>query len=213
MSTFTGFSQEAFDVFTIDGLDARMEKIVSVIRPSFEQLGQHFAPSLSALTGEEMVTHIAKHARRTVNPPKDTWVAFAADKRGYKKHPHFQIGLWGTHLFVWYAVIYESPFKEQIAERLEAEIDQIMQLIPNDFHWSPDHTQPASTPQAVLGKDGVLALIKRLKQVKKAELLCGLTIPRDDSILADGERLLKKLDETMAILARLYNMGKTGIHV
>ncbi|MGO0062114.1 YktB family protein [Brevibacillus fluminis] len=213
MSTFTGFSQEAFDVFTIDGLDARMEKIVSVIRPSFEQLGQHFAPSLSALTGEEMFTHIAKHARRTVNPPKDTWVAFAADKRGYKKHPHFQIGLWGTHLFVWYAVIYESPFKEQIAERLEAEIDQIMQLIPNDFHWSPDHTQPASTPQAVLGKDGVLALIKRLKQVKKAELLCGLTIPHDDSILADGERLLKKLDETMAILARLYNMGKTGIHV
>lgn len=213
MSTFTGFTQEAFDVFTIDGLDARMEKIKSVIRPTFEILGHHFAPSLSALTGDEMFTHIAKHARRTVNPPKDTWVAFAADKRGYKKHPHFQIGLWGTHLFIWYAVIYESPAKEQIAEQLEAEIDNIMSFVPGNFHWSPDHTQPESTAQAELGKEGVLALFKRLKQVKKAELLCGLTIPYNNPILNDGEGLLKQLDETFTVLARLYNLSKTGVSV
>jgi uncharacterized protein YktB (UPF0637 family) len=209
----SGFNQESFNVFTIDGLDARMEKIKSVIRPTFEFLGQHFTPTLSALTGEEIFTHIAKHARRTVNPPKDTWVAFAADKRGYKKHPHFQIGLWGTHLFVWYAVIYESPAKEHIAERLEAEIDNVMQFVPSNFRWSPDHTQPESTLQAELGKEGVLALIKRLKQVKKAELLCGITIPSGDPILTDGKRLLKQMDETFAVLARLYNLGKTGITV
>lgn len=91
-----------------------MEGIKELIRPKLETLGQHFAPSLSLATGEEMFYHVAKHARRTVNPPKDTWVAWAGDKRGYKKHPHFQVGLWGTHLFVWYAVIYESPFKEEI---------------------------------------------------------------------------------------------------
>ena len=31
--------------------------------------------------------------RRTVNPPDDTWVAFAADKRGYKKHCHFKVAV------------------------------------------------------------------------------------------------------------------------
>jgi hypothetical protein len=34
-------------------------------------------------------------------------LAFANSKRGYKKLPHFQIGLWDTHMFVWFAIIYE----------------------------------------------------------------------------------------------------------
>ena len=41
--------------------------------------------------------HVAKHARRSVNPPIDTWVAFAPNKRGYKMLPHFQIGLLGIN--------------------------------------------------------------------------------------------------------------------
>ncbi|WP_397261357.1 DUF1054 family protein [Peribacillus simplex] len=32
---------------------------------------------MSVLTGDEMYPHVAKHARRKVNPPNDTWVAFA----------------------------------------------------------------------------------------------------------------------------------------
>ena len=51
---------------------------------------------------------MAKHARRTVNPPKDSWVAFAPYKRGYKSLPHFQIGLWRTHLFIVLVIIYEA---------------------------------------------------------------------------------------------------------
>ncbi len=108
MTAFSGFHQEDFDVFAIDGLDQRMDAIKTIVRPKLEALGHHFAPVLSLKTGDEMFFHVAKHARRTVNPPKDTWVAWANDKRGYKKHPHFQIGLWQTHLFVWYAVIYEA---------------------------------------------------------------------------------------------------------
>lgn len=73
---FKGFTNEDFDVFIIDGLEARMEALKETIRPKLEALGQHFAPTLSALTGDEMFVHVAKHARRTINPPKDTWVAF-----------------------------------------------------------------------------------------------------------------------------------------
>src|SRR5690606_10184335 len=99
LHTFNGFTQEDFDVFAIEGLEARMNGIKQQIRPKLEWLGQYFAPTLTMATGEEMFAHVAKHARRTINPPNDTWVAWANDKRGYKKHPHFQIGLWGTHLF------------------------------------------------------------------------------------------------------------------
>lgn len=182
MTAFSGFRQEDFDVFAVDGLDQRMDAIKTVIRPKLEALGHHFAPILSAATGDEMFYHVAKHARRTVNPPADTWVAWANDKRGYKKHPHFQIGLWQTHLFVWYAVIYEAPAKAQISQSFSEHLDEIMTLVPDYFHWSPDHTAPDSTSQAELGKAGVKKLVDRLAQVKKAELLCGLTIDRHDPV-------------------------------
>lgn len=211
MAQFTGFQQKDFEVFAIDGLDQRMEAIKSIIRPKLEALGEHFAPTLSLATGDEMFYHVAKHARRTVNPPDDTWVAWANDKRGYKKHPHFQVGLWGTHLFVWYAVIYESPYKEQIGQAMKSQLEQILQIVPDDFRWSPDHTQPGSTPQMTLGREGVLQLADRLQKVKKAEILCGITIDRNDPVLRDGARLLKRLDETFAVLTQVYNLCKPAV--
>lgn len=210
MDTFTGFQQEDFDVFRIEGLDQRMEAIKTIVRPKLESLGQHFAPALSVATGSEMFFHVAKHARRTVNPPADTWVAWAADKRGYKKHPHFQVGLWGTHLFVWYAVIYEAPAKGEISRALGEHLDDILAIVPDDFRWSPDHTEPDSTPQALLGKEGVKKLVDRLAQVKKAELLCGITIDRNDPVLADKDALLGRLDKTFGVLTKLYNLGHSG---
>jgi uncharacterized protein YktB (UPF0637 family) len=208
METFTGFDQADFDVFAIAGLDNRMEAIKTVIRPKLEQLGQHFAPVLSIATGSEMFYHVAKHARRTVNPPDDTWVAWAADKRGYKKHPHFQVGLWGTHLFVWFAVIYESPFKTAVSQAMKQHIDEILSLVPDDFRWSPDHTQPDSAPQGTLGREGVLHLVDRLHSVKKAEILCGINIDRHDPVLADGKRLIEKLEKTFGILTKLYDISR-----
>lgn len=211
MSGFQGFSPEDFNVFAIEGLEARMEAIKSRIRPKFEYLGNHFSAYLSVKTGDEMVHHIAKHARRTVNPPDDTWVAWAADKRGYKKHPHFQIGLWGTHLFVWFAVIYEAPFKEAIGKAFEESIDVIWKEVPPHFRWSPDHTLPESTPQAELGRDGLLRMFRRLQQVKKAEILCGITIDRHDPILSQGDKLLSVCEQTFDVLARLYRLCHAGV--
>ncbi|MFB5932603.1 MULTISPECIES: DUF1054 family protein [Bacillaceae] len=37
--------------------------------------------------------------------------------------PHFQIGLWETHMFIWYAVIYEAPNKMEIGKHLERQTD------------------------------------------------------------------------------------------
>ncbi len=212
MTAFSGFQPADFDVFTVDGLDARMDAIKTRIRPKLEWIGRHFAPTLSAATGNEMFYHVAKHARRTVNPPDDTWVAWAGDKRGYKKHPHFQFGLWGTHLFVWYALIYESPYKQAVGETMERQIDEILRIVPDDFRWSQDHTLPESEAQSALGKDGVLRLIQRLQTVKKAEILCGVTIDRHDPIVADGEKLLERLENAFAVLTRLYTLCQSGVH-
>ncbi|WP_019242459.1 MULTISPECIES: YktB family protein [Bacillus] len=204
--TFQGFTQEDFNVFTIDGLEPRMEALQKHIRPKLESLGQFFSQDLSVLSGEEIFPHVAKHARRTVHPPKDTWVAFAANKRGYKMMPHFQIGLWETHVFIWYAVIYEAASKVEVGKRLQKNVDFIKKNIPSDFVWSVDHMKPDSTPHNNLSKGDLENMFVRLQTVKKAELLCGIQIPQEQAIQMSGEDFLNICHETYVKLLPLYKM-------
>ncbi|HYK72202.1 MAG TPA: DUF1054 domain-containing protein [Pseudoneobacillus sp.] len=204
---FSGFSQEDFEVFNIEGFDARMEGLKSNIRPKLESLGAYFAPTLSTFTGEEMFPHVAKHARRTVNPPKDTWVAFSRNARGYKMLPHFQIGLWETHLFIWFAVIYEAPQKLEIASRFEKKLASIHKQVPMDFVWSGDHTKPDVIRHDQLGKKGIKELLQRVQTVKKAELLCGYQISQEDVINMSANQLIEKIESTFKTLLPLYKLS------
>lgn len=204
--SFNGFTNEDFDLFLIDGLDARMEKLISTLRPKLAHLGEHFAPALSVLTGEEIFPHVAKHARRTINPPNDTWVAFANNKRGYKMVPHFQIGLWHTHLFVWFAVIYESPLKVEYGKKFEKNIGKIIGEIPSTFVWSGDHMKPDAKAMKDMSKDDLMQLFKRVQTIKKAEILCGINIPREQVVEMSGEQLIDHIQDTFNTLVPLYKM-------
>ena len=204
--TFKGFTDEDFDVFKIDGLDERMDALKLHIRPKLEELGKYFTPELSTLTGDEMYYHVAKHARRTKNPPKDTWVAFAANPRGYKMMPHFQIGLWETHLFIWFALIYEAPNKEEFGKKLTNHTDKIFNETPRDFVWSMDHTKPEVIEQNGLSKDELISIFSRLQTVKKAEILCGYQIPRHDAVQLNSDELIKKIDSVFKTLIPLYKL-------
>jgi uncharacterized protein YktB (UPF0637 family) len=87
------FNAADFRVFDLDGFKPRMDEIRTRIRPRLEAIGTRLAPAIAHATGEETFAHVARHARRTVNPPDDTWVAFASDARGYKKHNHFKVAV------------------------------------------------------------------------------------------------------------------------
>ncbi|WP_449539868.1 YktB family protein [Ferdinandcohnia sp. Marseille-Q9671] len=206
--TFTGFTEDDFDVFTIDGLENRMDALISRVRPKLEELGNHFAPTLSSLTGDEMFPHVAKHARRTINPPKDTWVAFASSKRGYKMLPHFQIGLWNTHLFVWFAVIYEAPIKAEFGKILLDHSKQIRESVPNHFVWSADHTKPETISHNDMSEQELELMFSRLQSVKKAEILCGITISQDEVVTMKPEELLHTIDGTFRKLLPLYQFAQ-----
>ncbi|RKD24065.1 hypothetical protein BEP19_06555 [Ammoniphilus oxalaticus] len=205
--SFNGFSTEDFDVFTIDGLPERMEAISSRIRPKFEVFASYYSPFLTAVSGHEMFPHIAKHARRTVNPPNDTWIAFSTNKRGYKMAPHFQIGLWKSHLFVWFALIYEAKMKATFAAKLLENLDQLKNQIPADFVWSWDHMSPEAFSHGALAESDLRKAIQRVKDVKKAEILCGINIDRSDPILADGNKLIEKIETTFETIMPLYELS------
>ncbi|RKQ37353.1 YktB family protein [Oceanobacillus halophilus] len=194
-----GFTKKDFDTFNIDGLDERMEAIQTRIQPKFQVIGSELVSFLSAQLGNEVFLHIAKHARRTVNPPKDTWMAIADNKRGYKKHPHFQLGLFDDHLFLWLAFIYELPNKKNIAQTF---IDNFADLteLPKDFVVSLDHTKKESIPLEELD----VKHLERLRDIKKGEFLIGRHLPIDDDRVYDGEKLLEIAKDTFQTLIPFY---------
>lgn len=201
--SFSGFSSTDFQVFHVDGLEERMKAIQTHIQPKFRVLGERLTNDLSAKLGMEMFLHIAKHARRTKNPPNDTWLAIANNKIGYKKHPHFQVGLFDDHVFIWLAYIYELPNKEQIA-KIFLEHSEKIQSLPNDFVISDDHTQKNAKPLTEIDLKNVL---ERFQNVKKAECLIGRHVASTDPILQDGEAFIRYINETFDHLIPLYRLS------
>ncbi|PTQ56407.1 MAG: hypothetical protein BSOLF_0239 [Candidatus Carbobacillus altaicus] len=200
-------SQEAFEALTVPTLAGRMEAIEQHIRPIFRAFADKVAPLLSVWTQEEMFVHIAKHARRTVNPPQDTWVALAPDARGYKKHPHFQFGLWSTHAFFWLAVIYESPSKQAFAERLLAHLPEILTLIPETFVWSWNHMEKPYVVHRDLTPSDLEKALTHASRVKAAEVLIGRVLPKEEA-LKDDVDLVSLGEKTFHTLLPLYRLSR-----
>ncbi len=202
-----GFTREDFDVFAIPGLEPRMEALKERVRPKLEAIGEAVVPFLSSRLGEPVYAHVAKHARRTVHPPDDTWVAWATNKRGYKSHPHFQVGLWQTHLFIVVALIYESPDKGAFARNLKEQLQEIWPSIPDHFILSDDHTKPGAVRKGALTPDQMKQRLDRLENVKKAEFLCGIHLDRNDPVVGNPDRLLNTIEETFNKLLPLYRLA------
>ena len=91
-----GFSRGDFEVFAIEGFSARMAKIYERIRPRLIRLGAEMAPELSRKLHMEFFPHVAKHMRRTVNPPAETWAAFGPSPRGYKRYGYLALCISGV---------------------------------------------------------------------------------------------------------------------
>lgn len=197
------WNEQDFEVFTTPGLDARMSALTEYVRPKFEELGTEFSSFFSGKTGDEFFPHVAKHMRRTVNPPNDSWVAFAPYKRGYKAVPHFQIGMWESHVFVILAVIYEAPNKAVMAENLLH--SDVLAHLSDDFVASGDHMKPQSDALIELGEEGIEKLLTRLRDVKKGEFVIGRHLTRKQADSMNKEQFFQFAEETFEALLPVYN--------
>ncbi|MCG7342733.1 DUF1054 domain-containing protein [Sporosarcina sp. ACRSL] len=199
------WTTDDFNVFSIDGLENRMNALQTRIQPKFELIGKQISLYLSSRGTGEFFPHVAKHARRTVNPPNDSWVAFAPAKRGYKALPHFQVGLWGTHLFIILAVIYENPDKKGIAERLSKN-SKVITSLPSDFVVSGDHMKPEAFKIEKIGAEGVEQLLERLTSVKKAEFIIGKHLSITEATRLSEQQFLNVAEETIDQLLPIYDI-------
>jgi uncharacterized protein YktB (UPF0637 family) len=205
--SFQGFTPLDFQTFTINGLEPRMEAIRERIQPKFKSIGDTLLDDVSILAGSEMHLHIAQHLRRKTNAPKDTWMAFSSNKRGYKQHPHFQVGLFDDHLFIWFALIYELPHKQAIATTYLQQLQQVIDIIPQDYVISLDHTKKDSLIAGNLSATDWEHMLVKFRDVKKTELLVGRHFQANDSLLADGEAFIHVVKETITELMPLYRLA------
>jgi len=86
-----GFMRADFEVFKVEGFNERMQQIYARVRPRLVRLGDELAPELGSKLHMEFFPHVAKHARRTVNPPPETWAAFGPSERGYKRYGYLAL--------------------------------------------------------------------------------------------------------------------------
>ncbi|GEN32126.1 uncharacterized protein YktB (UPF0637 family) [Cerasibacillus quisquiliarum] len=202
--SFKGFTQADFETFHIDGLDERMAAIRKRIQPKFKAIGDELADYLTEKAGHDMYIHIAKHARRTVNPPNDTWMAFSYNKRGYKKHPHFQIGLWDDRVFVWLAYIYELPNKQAYARTFLEHEETLADIIPQDYDVSMNHMKKSNEKWADIH---LREKLERFLKVKSAEFLVGKQFAMGDPILQDGEAFINEVKAIYDTLIPVYQLS------
>ncbi len=113
------FSRADFDVFTIEGFSARMEKIHELIRPRLIRLGSELAPELSRKLNLELFPHVAKHMRATASPPAETWTAWGPSATGYKRYGYLALCVSRAGIHARAIVKAEAPRRVEIGQMLK----------------------------------------------------------------------------------------------
>lgn len=203
MSTYT-FNSKDFKVFEVPGLENRMTAIEQQVQPKLHALGEYFSDFLTTHTGETFFYHVARHARRTVNPPKDTWVAFSTNKRGYKMLPHFQIGLYEDQVFLMYGVMHEAKNKTHDIEKFEKNFDKLLAL-PDDYRICTDHVKMEKPLIKDLTKAQLNEDIQRAMQLKKGEFFVARVLPPKAKELKTDKAFLKYIADTFEQFLKFYS--------
>lgn len=174
-----------FDILEIPGFAERMAALRQHLSPKLEAVGEALRPELETRIGQAFHSHVARHARRRVNPPSDTWVALSESRRGYKMLPHFEIGLFSDHVFLRVGVIYEAEDRSSFAEVLAESLGEV----PDRLRIVFDHQKPGGHPVAELRRepDRIVQAVRR----KAGEVLLELPLPVDAVAGQDLAALLR----------------------
>lgn len=198
------FKDDDFNIFAVETLDERMQLIRGEIDQKFEQSAAVILPILNE-QGQQWYAHIAKHLRRTTNPPDNTWVAFAPNKRGYKMMPHFELGIWADHVYLYLAVEENMKPKDtqSIVKKMAAARKQV-QGLPSNFVLSADHMVNKSQPIVISVYDDMVA---RYANIKHSEVLIGVKLLRGDPNFAKNTDLVQLID-ALKLLLPIYDVLK-----
>jgi len=123
--TGLSFTPTDFAVFKVEGFNERMQQIYAHVRPKLVRLGDELAPQLARKLHLEFFPHVARHARRTVNPPPETWAAFGPSPKGYKRYGYLALCISGAGLHARVVVKSEADRRPEMARGLQSHAAQL----------------------------------------------------------------------------------------
>lgn len=201
------FALSDFRVFEISGFGGRMQSIREQVRPKLTGLGDSLAPQVSRLIKGEVFPHVAKHARRTVNPPEDTWVAFGSDRRGYKKHAHFKVAVSKNCVRCLFEVGPEHEDKRGWARRWERRPADLIAIVKRgqDIGWFKDeHDEDPAMPAKQVTPAEIRMMLGELTRRRDGQLVLGRRLSRAEVTGMTPAAFQKAALDVFRVLAPLY---------
>jgi uncharacterized protein YktB (UPF0637 family) len=197
---------QAFEVFGVNGLESRMAAIREEVRPWLERVGETLAPALADRVHSELFAHVARHARRTVNPPDDSWVAFGPGKRGYKKDRHFKVAISGSALRFLFEIGPEYADKVAWANAWRGAVRSLRPGLSNtDLAWfRSEHDEEPAGPLTALGIADLAGLAERLLDRRDGQLVLGRRLTRNEALQLEDCAFADRALETFSALAPCY---------
>lgn len=212
---FSGFEPADHEVFGIRDFAKGMAAIRSRVTPKLTALGASLSPRLTAALGEPFFPHVAKHMRRTVNTPPETWVAFGRDPRKYKMYAFLGVVASGRGVDVRLVLKDEAAGDKRV---LADALDRERTRLPDLFAATPDlgwylglpgrPRSPAEPPIAVgdLPSGFWEDLAAALRARKSSLVEIGVGWPKGDRLLA-GPAFERTALRAMASLYPLYRLA------
>jgi uncharacterized protein YktB (UPF0637 family) len=203
------FTLHDFKVFDLEGFHERMTALRSRIRPKLASIGEELAPRISALVDVPLHVHVAKHMRRTVNPPDDTWAAIGANRRGYKKDVHFKVAISRNCVRLLFEAGPEYYAKSDWAAEWNREFkENSLKLRANRglawFKNEHDETPAALLPN--LSSSELKRVGDELTRRNDGQLVFGRRIDAKDFVRLNCKELQKITLETFKPLAPLFQL-------
>jgi uncharacterized protein YktB (UPF0637 family) len=203
------FNAGDFRVFDVKGFQPRMAEIRGRIRPKLEAIGHSLAPAVSRATGGPTFVHVAKHARRTVNPPDDTWVAFGPDTRGYKKHTHFKVAVSRHCVRFLVEVGPEHADKKKWASawnRSAIRLGPVLRRVRGLAWFKNEHDEEPAAPLSDLTPEQLAQLADELVRTRDGQLVLGRAVPAEEAARWTEAQYRGAALETFRTLAPLYRL-------
>jgi uncharacterized protein YktB (UPF0637 family) len=204
---FPGFEREDFEIFSVPDFAGRMGAIRSRLRPKLIALGEDLNPRVEETTGLPSFPHVAQHMRRRVNPPAETWVAFARDRKGYKRWTHYRVVVGASGVRVTVFVEDDADDKPQFGRSLQEEGARILAQFPAPaaIHWYTLDGAGQTVTAADLERLG--GSLQRLKTLK---FQAGVPLSAVEALKLGPAGFDEWAAEQIRILKPLYLAGAVG---
>jgi uncharacterized protein YktB (UPF0637 family) len=178
---FRRFTPQDFEIFALPEFGTRMAAIRAELRPNLLALGEELAAPLAEMMGGPLHPHAAAHMRRRVNPPEETWVAFARDARGYKRWTHLRVAASQAGVRVVVFVEDDADDKPRFAQALQARPARLLEDLQEPrLLWYT--LAPAGEPpphSRGLRQGDLLELGRTLEKTRTAKFQAGIPLGRD----------------------------------